>query len=245
VKSANGREIRSAFTLIELLVVIAVIAILAALLLPALASAKEKARRTQCKSNLHQFYLSAHMYAADNHDVLPCGVRDNGDDDTTYVPTPTWKAFVEYASGNYRIMICPDLNVPTMWGKPGGWYDPPYGWIPGYYYLGGHTAPLGTYGSSSNWISPKRITDSGNLALFADLNLWSPPLKWSMAPHSSKGAVLLGWPFNTAPSGAAAKDLGGQGGNVGNLDGSVGWKPMSRMGEYLTGGFGAAYIGNW
>ncbi len=136
MKSANGREIRSAFTLIELLVVIAVIAILAALLLPALASAKEKARRTQCKSNLHQFYLSAHMYAADNHDVLPCGVRDNGDDDTTYVPTPTWKTFVEYASGNYRIMICPDLNVPTMWGKPGGWYDPPYGWIPGYYYLG-------------------------------------------------------------------------------------------------------------
>jgi len=71
MKSRIKRDERSAFTLIELLVVIAIIGILAAMLLPALAKAKDKAVRSQCQNSVKQIALAMHMYINDSREYLP------------------------------------------------------------------------------------------------------------------------------------------------------------------------------
>ena len=97
-----------AFTLIELLVVIAIIAILAAMLLPALAAAKQKAWTTSCTSNLHQVGLGMRMFADDNGELYP---ESGGDiywgaiDPTT--GKPSWLEQIFSYVGNTNAFNCP------------------------------------------------------------------------------------------------------------------------------------------
>ena len=258
-KADSSRLNPSGFTLIELLVVIAIIAILAAMLLPALAAAKDKAIRTQCMSNLHQIGVALFVYASNvSNDKLPVYDSATGASWPWDMPWDVGNQMLQSIGGNIKVFYDPGtagrFTDADDFGTNGVgnclWDFGPYSGYGNFHVLGyvfafsGQACDLKPAAQNTT-LQPELTADPRNSLLpkirvpISERVLFACATICNHDPGTATYAQRYTYDYTDIPGGFAkhhtSPHLNGRfpsGGNVGFKDGHVIWRRFDDMNQW-------------
>ncbi len=233
---------RAGFTLVELLVVIAIIAILAALLMPAMGRARDKAREAACVSNIRQIYVFCNLYGQDNNMYLPPADRITERQWQSW----DWPLFLHnyltaYVSPHSNVFLCP-------------------GWNPNENYMSGMTTVGTPYNSYAGSVpaTPLNLGEGYYYTAFFWVYFWDPNPPGANPPSNLlKSYVRFGMPRDPGQAkimGCLMPQMTPSVGLVGPHQGGTSWNLLWLDGRVTTtkGVFAANdysqyvnYEGNW
>jgi prepilin-type N-terminal cleavage/methylation domain-containing protein len=259
---AGSRSFRHAFTLIELLVVIAIIAILAALLLPALSRAKDKAIRISCASNLHQIGIAMFSYTGDNNNKLPQYNDDSGASWPWDIPYEVGNILLQSVGNSKKVLF--DPGTSSRFGDLENFSDPTFDsggnpknlWdfgktgfhLTGYVFIfSGTNCDIQATAQNTTMQPEKRKNPNPFLAdiypnvsdreLFADATVCSPA--GAASSPVSKRYTTANITYTEVKGGFYLNHLSPHlngvfpsGGNIGFKDGHVTWRKFDDMGQW-------------